>query len=67
MNTHDDYISSQRQKRVTQQRHLDDAEEQIRAARSAHVDLMTRQGQLIGEEKVSSYSTIQLFSPSPYS
>ena len=53
LRTHDDYIMSQRQKRKTQEAHLEDAEEQIKAARSAHVELMGRQGQLLAEEKVS--------------
>ncbi|KAI0755004.1 AAA domain-containing protein [Daedaleopsis nitida] len=51
LRTHDDYIMNQRQKRKAQEAHLEDAEEQIKAARSQHVELMGRQGQLLAEEQ----------------
>ncbi|PIL22506.1 hypothetical protein GSI_15195 [Ganoderma sinense ZZ0214-1] len=50
--THDDYILNQKQKRRTQEARLEDAEESIRAARSSHVELMSKQGELHAEERV---------------
>lgn len=50
--THDDYILNQKQKRRSQEARLEDAEESIRAARSSHVDLMSKQGELHAEERV---------------
>ncbi|KAI1789650.1 hypothetical protein LXA43DRAFT_1020614 [Ganoderma leucocontextum] len=50
--THDDYILNQKQKRRSQEARLEDAEESIRAARSSHVELMSKQGELHAEERV---------------
>ena len=58
MRTHDDYIMNQRQKRKAQEAHLEDAEEQIKAARASHVELMGRQGQMLAEEQVFRSSDI---------
>lgn len=52
LRTHDDYIMKQRQKRKAQEAHLEDAEELIKSARTAHVELMGRQGEMLAEERV---------------
>ena len=52
MRTHDDYILNQKEKRKIQEGRLEDAEEAIRAARSSHVELMSKQGELLAEERV---------------
>ncbi|KAH9922826.1 P-loop containing nucleoside triphosphate hydrolase protein [Epithele typhae] len=50
--THDDNILNQKQRRTKQENLLDDAQEQVKAVRTAHVELIGRQGHLDGEEKV---------------
>ncbi|TBU46351.1 hypothetical protein BD309DRAFT_1078711 [Dichomitus squalens] len=50
--THDDYILNQKQKRKTQEGRLEDAEDAIRAARASHVELMSKQGELLAEERL---------------
>ena len=52
MKTHDDHVMDQKQKSKVQQGHLDDAEENLKTLRTSHVNLTSRQGQIIAEENV---------------